>query len=274
MNTLSVPFGHEAVCAHLQGLCEEGTLHHAYFLVGAKHVGKTAVIDFLTEILKPCEILRIEPLLTDSGKRSRVISVEQIRGLRSQLTVKNFLAGKRLVIINLASDLNSEAGNALLKCLEEPDEDTLFILCAHDEKAILGTLASRCHIVRLTTLSDRSLAKWHGDEACLEIAAGRPGVLFSLKDNDDTRMGVLSRYKRVQDLLASGSRGVGKAVELTEDDLELAEAYVRACLRRECASKKALDSIELYERILKARDYCRSHLPIERIWESLLISYA
>lgn len=59
---------------------------------------------------------------------------------------------KRVVIISQADKLNIEAQNALLKLLEEPREDILFILETHTLEPILPTIKSRCWVINFQPL--------------------------------------------------------------------------------------------------------------------------
>ncbi len=58
----------------------------------------------------------------------------------------------RVVIVDPADDMNTNAANALLKNLEEPPRRTIFILLAHSPGALLPTIRSRCQILRLAPL--------------------------------------------------------------------------------------------------------------------------
>ncbi len=76
------------------------------------------------------------------------IGIEKTKELRAWVATKP-LASKKVVYIHNAEKLTLEAQNALLKLLEEPPEDTLFILSCYRESALLPTVISRCAIVNL-----------------------------------------------------------------------------------------------------------------------------
>jgi DNA polymerase-3 subunit delta' len=81
-----------------------------------------------------------------------MIKVEQIRQLREAIAMKPFEAATRLVIIHDAHTMNASAANALLKSLEEPPPNTVFLLLTDQPGRILPTVVSRCQLIRFTPL--------------------------------------------------------------------------------------------------------------------------
>ncbi len=76
---------------------------------------------------------------------SQWITIDVIRELTEWATHKPLLSQHRVAIITAADLLNRQAGNALLKTLEESSEQTLFILLTHQPALVLPTLRSRCY---------------------------------------------------------------------------------------------------------------------------------
>ncbi|MCP5243253.1 MAG: DNA polymerase III subunit delta' [Burkholderiales bacterium] len=72
------------------------------------------------------------------------ITVDQIRGLNDFVYLTGHQAGYKIVLIYPAETMNTAASNALLKKLEEPPENTLFILVSHQSQRLLPTIRSRC----------------------------------------------------------------------------------------------------------------------------------
>jgi DNA polymerase-3 subunit delta' len=87
------------------------------------------------------------------------IKVDQIRGLCAKLALKPYEAATRFTVITEAQKLNPEAGNTLLKTLEEPPDQTVFILTAREASDLLPTIVSRCRHVRFNPISAGSLKK-------------------------------------------------------------------------------------------------------------------
>ncbi len=88
---------------------------------------------------------------------ARVIKIAQIRELCRCLAVKPYEARVRTVIVSDADRLNAEAGNALLKLLEEPPAQTILILTALQASDLLSTIVSRCQQIRFHPISVSSL---------------------------------------------------------------------------------------------------------------------
>ncbi len=82
------------------------------------------------------------------------IRVSQVRKIKQILKMSNVNFGKRVIILFDAHLMNEEASNALLKSIEEPAENTIFILITHSPEFILGTIKSRCQLIRLDPLKD------------------------------------------------------------------------------------------------------------------------
>lgn len=83
-----------------------------------------------------------------------LIPVDQIRESVIPEAARSPFEGRRKVfIIEEAERMNDAAQNALLKTLEEPQPDTMFVLISDREDELLETIQSRCRIVRLEPLS-------------------------------------------------------------------------------------------------------------------------
>jgi len=75
---------------------------------------------------------------------SKEIRIEQIRALSGFMNVSTHRRGRRVVLLHPAEALNSIASNALLKTLEEPAPDTIFIMVSNSIDRLLPTILSRC----------------------------------------------------------------------------------------------------------------------------------
>lgn len=75
---------------------------------------------------------------------SKDIRIDQIRALADFMNVSTHRQGKRVVLLYPAEALNSAAANALLKTLEEPPPNTVFILISNSLDRLLPTILSRC----------------------------------------------------------------------------------------------------------------------------------
>jgi DNA polymerase-3 subunit delta' len=94
-----------------------------------------------------------EPATKKSASASKTpskdIRIEQVRALSTFMNVSTHRAGLRVVLLYPAEALNAPSANALLKTLEEPPPDTVFILVAHRIERLLPTILSRCRKIAL-----------------------------------------------------------------------------------------------------------------------------
>jgi DNA polymerase-3 subunit delta' len=91
------------------------------------------------------------------GDLARNISVDQVRGLQRLFATTATFSPWRIVIIDAIDDLERSAANALLKNLEEPPANSLFLLVSHSPERLLPTIRSRCRQLRLSHLSDEAM---------------------------------------------------------------------------------------------------------------------
>ena len=82
--------------------------------------------------------------LVDIMEDKKVIEISQIRQMINYSTKSTFNNNERIILIDNVENLNLNSLNSLLKIVEEPNENTLFILIFDSNKNILNTLKSRC----------------------------------------------------------------------------------------------------------------------------------
>ena len=85
------------------------------------------------------------------------ISIEDIRKLQSYCSLSIADGGKRIIIIDTADDLNKSSSNALLKLLEEPPKNTIFLLISHQPNLLVPTIKSRCQKLSFSNLDQTDL---------------------------------------------------------------------------------------------------------------------
>ena len=153
---------------------EEGRLVHALLISGEAGTGKRTLAKLLaaallceSEARKPCgecsacrlamagehpDITIIEkgvPLSKDTAKGRSSIPVDDIREMIRLCSQYSFEGGNRIVIIQDAENMTTQAQNCLLKILEEPPEHTFFLLTSGHPDQLLTTIRSRCRPVKL-----------------------------------------------------------------------------------------------------------------------------
>ena len=104
--------------------------------------------------------------------KNTVISVKEANFLLGVLSRYSLEGGYTTVVIYLPEKMNSVAANKLLKILEEPPQQTLFLMVTHAPERLLPTILSRCQLFRLESSG--------GAEVTLRYDDG--GLLASLMD--------------------------------------------------------------------------------------------
>ncbi len=79
------------------------------------------------------------------------ITAQECNDIMRKLNLKSFESGYKILVLWMPEYLGKE-GNKLLKLIEEPPADTLFILVAESEAEILSTILSRCQLVRVPAI--------------------------------------------------------------------------------------------------------------------------
>ena len=87
----------------------------------------------------------------------KYISIEDIRELTKKFSLSSADNSYKVSIVDTTEDLNISASNSLLKILEEPPKNTLFILVSNNQQSILPTILSRCQKVGFQRLKETDL---------------------------------------------------------------------------------------------------------------------
>ncbi|MGC4250493.1 MAG: AAA family ATPase [Sphingobium sp.] len=210
---MTFPLGHDAQARLLLEAAKGGRMHHAWILSGPNGIGKAdfaraMAMRLLADAAGPpideegFDVPEGHPiralleanahpdyaeltLLEKDGVLARNISVDQIRGLQRLIQSAPSLSARRIVVIDSVDDLERSAANALLKNLEEPPADMLFLLVSHAPGRLLPTIRSRCRTLRFDPLSDEMMRialsrsepqpKAEEIETLLSVGEGSPG---------------------------------------------------------------------------------------------------
>ena len=95
-----------------------------------------------------------------SGKPKKQIIIDQIRRLNEALETHPHISKIRIICLFSCEKMNRNASNALLKKLEEPPAQTLFILVSDELARIPATIRSRCSLVNFRAPSFDSAKSW------------------------------------------------------------------------------------------------------------------
>lgn len=99
--------------------------------------------------------------------KNTVISVKESNALLRILSQYSLEGGYTTVMIYLPEKMNSTAANKLLKILEEPPQQTLFLMVTHAPERLLPTILSRCQLFRVEAASTQSAALRYDDGGLL-----------------------------------------------------------------------------------------------------------
>ncbi|WP_113638596.1 DNA polymerase III subunit [Nubsella zeaxanthinifaciens] len=102
----------------------------------------------------------------DAGNKQPNINIAEAHDIIKKLSYKAFEAQTKVLIMWLPEYLDKE-GNALLKIIEEPPANTLFILVAQNQEQILSTILSRTQLVKIPKLPDDVVQNYLMDKANL-----------------------------------------------------------------------------------------------------------
>ena len=156
--------GHQNIIDKLLSKFENNTLHNSLIFFGQNGIGKTSLaFNFISEVLKKVDNnnynnhvgllyknshpnLRYITRFYDEtkDKTSEYISIDQIRSLNNFINQSSFNNIPKFIIFDSADNFNKNSSNSLLKILEEPSNNTYFILISHQLSNILPTIRSRC----------------------------------------------------------------------------------------------------------------------------------
>ncbi len=238
--------GHDQAEATLKQAFESGRLAHAWLLSGPEGIGKaTLAYRFARYVLanagtdagqglfgdsleEPSDSLYVAPdnpvfRRVASGGHSDLKAVvrtvnEKTGKLRGEIVVDDVRSvgdffhhtagegGWRVVVVDCADEMNTNAANALLKVLEEPPPRGLLLLVSHNPGRLLPTIRSRCRKLALHPLAEESVASLinahrpdleGADVSVLaHLADGSPGRALALAD-----VGGLDLYRDMIGLL-------------------------------------------------------------------------
>lgn len=205
----------------------------------------------------------------ESGKKpSREISVDQIRALSSFVNLSAHRGGYRIVLLHPAESMNNNAANALLKTLEEPTANLLFLMVTHKPQQLLPTILSRCLSLSVATPSRELGLAWlrqqgvvHPENALAQSGFAPLQALHWAEDGDGTeeRNILLAAMQRPTQL---------DALALAERLQRSSPAVVIHCLQQWCcdlASSQLAGQVRYFPQQLESLQKLSSNLPAMRL---------
>ncbi len=155
----------ERVKDSLSKLILSNRLPHAIIIEGEKGTGKRTISAYIAKAAlceaadRPCSVCRschladvgthpdIERVALEENKK--MISVKQIDHIREIAYLTPHTASGKVIIIEDANTMNASSQNKLLKILEEPPANVIFILLCEASNQLLDTVVSRCTVFSL-----------------------------------------------------------------------------------------------------------------------------
>ncbi|MBX3245117.1 MAG: DNA polymerase III subunit gamma/tau [Acidobacteria bacterium] len=279
--------GQEHVTQTLRNAIEHDRLHHAYLFSGARGVGKTTSARLLAKALNchkaekptafPCkttdadqcpscleisESRSIDVLEFDAASNTQVDKIRDI--ILDGINVKPARDRNKIFIIDEVHMLSTSSFNALLKTLEEPPPNVVFIMATTELHKVPETITSRCQEFLFRTISRqkifdrlRLIADAEGvkitDAALNEVARSGEGSMRDAQSNFDQVISFSGEAIDVQDVI--------NALGMTSSDTLI--AVVRSLIDNEPkASLKIVDEMVATGRDL--RNFCRDLLSLIR----------
>lgn len=189
--------GHKEQESEFLGACRSGRLHHAWLISGEEGIGKAtlayrmarfilahghdpAALARATDLFVPASDPNAHRISADAHpdlavirrsynvKNKALFTEVRVDDVRAGLDVFGKTAGAggyRVCIVDSCDEMNAHSANALLKTLEEPPAQSLFLLVTHQPRRLLPTIRSRCRALPLRPLTT---------EEVLRVIAGLP----------------------------------------------------------------------------------------------------
>lgn len=134
-------------------------VHYSYPTVGSKMISTRFLKDWKAA-LEENPYLNVNQWLKKLGADNKQgnITKDECESIIKKLSLKTFEGSHKILIMWLPEYLGKE-GNRLLKLIEEPPENTLFVLVAENDELILNTILSRCQVVKINPLLDEEIIK-------------------------------------------------------------------------------------------------------------------
>ena len=193
------------------------------------------------------------------------IKIAQIRETLQMLDLRPFEGRSKVFIIDPANAMNTTAANALLKGLEEPPENSYFILLTTNVHTLMLTVRSRCQVYHFTPLSFDELrragdSEKPAEELCLRWARGSIGRLRTLDPSalkqqrqvilDFLETAILAKEQQYQEMLTA-SGDLSRSKQQFESHLEMIEVLVADLLYLSEGLPEKIINIDIQTRLEK-----------------------
>ena len=131
------------------------------------------------------------------------ISVEESAEIVRKLTLKTFESKYKVMIIWMPEIMRTDASNKLLKIIEEPPDNTVFILVTENIEQIIGTILSRTQLIKINRLADKELNNalkekfnlgYHEAQRIVHLADGNYNFAQSMAKQESVSMEIEKEF--------------------------------------------------------------------------------
>ncbi|MBP2622458.1 DNA polymerase III subunit gamma/tau [Streptococcus oricebi] len=252
--------GQEVVATTLRQAVEENKISHAYLFSGPRGTGKTSVAKIFAKAMncpnqkngEPCNDCYICQAITE-GSLEDVIEidaasnngVDEIRDIRDKSTYAPSLAPHKVYIIDEVHMLSTGAFNALLKTLEEPTENVVFILATTELHKIPATILSRVQRFEFKAIKTKAIEEHLAYILDKEkIKAETAALSMIARQAEGGMRDALSILDQALSLSQNQELTLAVAEEITGSiSLEALDYYVEALLKQD--RSQALEKLDL-----------------------------
>ena len=258
--TFSQLVGQEVVAKTLRQAVEQEKISHAYLFSGPRGTGKTSVAKIFAKAMncpnqvdgEPCNNCYICQAVTE-GSLEDVIEmdaasnngVDEIREIRDKSTYAPSLARYKVYIIDEVHMLSTGAFNALLKTLEEPTQNVVFILATTELYKIPATILSRVQRFEFKSIRTQDIKEHIQAILSKENISSEPEAVEIIARRAEGGMrDALSILDQALSLTQGNALTTAISEEITGTiSLSALDDYVAALVQQDVP--KALDSLNL-----------------------------
>lgn len=157
-------------------------LHFVFPIIKSKHV-KTSndLLPEFREAFLQNKYLTLNDWVSELNAENKqpIIPVEESADILKKLSYTSFEGSYKIMIIWQADRMNNEAANKLLKILEEPTDDTIFILIANDTEKLMATILSRVQHIPFYSVDEKEIAAVLVKEYSVQEGAAQQAAFLS-----------------------------------------------------------------------------------------------
>ena len=256
--------GQEVVARTLKQAVEQDKISHAYLFSGPRGTGKTSVAKIFAKAMncpnqvggEPCNNCYICQAVTD-GSLEDVIEmdaasnngVDEIRDIRDKSTYAPSIAQYKVYIIDEVHMLSTGAFNALLKTLEEPTPNVVFILATTELHKIPATILSRVQRFEFKSIKTQDIRDH----------------IFQILENE----GIDYETEAVEIIARRAEGGMRDALSILDQALSLTqEATLTTAVSEEITGTISLSALDNYVAALAQKDVPGALQNLDLIFEN------